>query len=544
MDTARRTPRRDILLVGGLLLLHAVTALRYPWEDPQPLFAWLRPSADFVLLLAVGFAMALRFGARRWLTHPLALTFLFVPLFRFGATVFPVFYGKELDLYNDLLMAPGLAHLLLHRYAAWLQVVIAIAVVGVVIALYFGFHRVVRAVLRAGERRRWCLGVLGACQLVVLAGWVEVSVAPRAKGTVVAPGMLAPAVASTADAVQRWREASHYGEVLAEARARTATLPRALPGLEGADVYLLFIESYGMALHRKPATAERFRGWAAGWEESLHDQGFEVGSALCYPAISGGNSSLAHAQFLSGAEVGNRRQFDRLLASDLEGLPSFFTAAGYRTLNVQPATNAEWPESKFFGFQENVFLSAFPYEGRRYHWGYMPDQFALSHLWSTEVKDAEQPLFIQYISVTSHAPFNMIPPYMQDWEAAGRSETFAGEPLRSYPITWLNYSGHPDVEAAYMDVVHYSLETMVGFAGQLTRPSLLLILGDHQPPRVGDLKSYDGSYDVPIHVVANRKHLLAPFVGAGFTEGFVPAPNHPPYSTTLFLSIFLRMFGG
>ena len=54
---------------------------------------------------------------------------------------------------------------------------------------------------------------------------------------------------------------------LEEAEASNATLPADLGRLAGADVYLLFIESYGMALFRNPDTAGQFAAWASGWEE-------------------------------------------------------------------------------------------------------------------------------------------------------------------------------------------------------------------------------------------------------------------------------------
>jgi hypothetical protein len=528
---------------AGLLALHALASARFPWEEESFLAALLRPNPDLVLLLAVGFALVLRFGERRVVSHGVALGLLFVALYRFGATVMPVFYGKDLDPYNDVLMAPSLVHLLLHRYPAWLQVVLSLTVIGAVTGLYLLFHAVVRVVVRAGTRRAWCFGFVGVGQALVLAGWMYASAAPAKGALPWSDGMLAPAVADGIDAVRQWRAEADYAEALAAAEAEHATLPRNLDGLEGADVYVMFVESYGMALFRKPETAATFEAWTPAWLDGLGESGFGVLSALTRPAVSGGASSLAHAQFMSGVEVASRRHFDSLLVSRLEPLPRTFRDAGYRALNVQPATNAEWPEGKWFGFTEDVFSAAFPYEGHAYHWGYMPDQFALAHLLKTEVRDATDPLFVQYVSVTSHAPFSMIPPYVADWEAAADSASFASGPARSFPIHWLNYATHPEVGAAYLDSVRYSLETLVGFTRQLTRPSLVLILGDHQAPRVGDLRSFDGSFDVPVHVIANREHLLSPFVATGFAEGFVPPADFASHSTTEFLAFFRNVFG-
>jgi len=61
---------------------------------------------------------------------------------------------------------------------------------------------------------------------------------------------------------------------------------------------------------------------------------------------------------------------------------------------------------------------------------------------------------------------------------------------------------------------------------------------------VGNLRNFDGSFDVPVHAIANREHLLVPFHITGFREGFVPDEEFPSYPTSEFLSFFLTVFGG
>lgn len=53
---------------------------------------------------------------------------------------------------------------------------------------------------------------------------------------------------------------------------------------------------------------------------------------------------------------------------------------------------------------------------------------------------------------------------------------------------------------------------------RLKRPSLVLLLGDHQPP----MRGQDASFEVPLHVVSNRPELLARWHELGLVDGDRP----------------------
>lgn len=76
------------------------------------------------------------------------------------------------------------------------------------------------------------------------------------------------------------------------------------------------------------------------------------------------------------------------------------------------------------------------------------------------------------------------------------------------------------LEARYVDVIRYELRELLKHVGWLDseRPTLVLILGDHQPPRLGE----DQDFGVPVHVLASDQELLGQFMAAGFTYGMVP----------------------
>jgi hypothetical protein len=528
----------------ALVVLHTLTSFPYPWENVPFVTAWLRVNPDLLFCLTVGILLVQRFGIRRDVGVLVALGIVFVPLYRFGFTVMPVFYGRPLDPFFDVDMVPGLVHLLLHSFPGWLQRVMAGGATVIGVVAFYLIYRVASAVLRASRDVRIAYGLLIGFQLLVIVTWLGRAAALDATRAGVGRSMMARAIGAFGEVLRTgsWKVDSIFERRLAVKRSLFPEVNGGLQRLEGADVYVCFVESYGRALFRKPDTLAAIRGWVPALERDLAAGGYSACTAFFHPSVIGGGSALAHAEFLSGIPVENTRILDRLLMSAVKALPRFFREAGYRTITVQPATYRPWPEGmRFYGFDEELFLNAFPYDGRQYHWGTMPDQYALNHVLDTVVRPADRPLFLHYVSVTSHAPFTMIPPYFEDWSRAGEPAAFRGEPAKEYGIHWTSYYRHPRLEAAYLDSIHYSLRTLVGFCLELDRPSLVIILGDHQPP-LETLTANDPSSDVPVHVLANRKALIEPFRSRGFHRGWIPPAESTSVSFSLFLYHFLAAF--
>ena len=528
----------------GLTILHLVVSLRYEWEGVSIPRGWLVLSPDLVLLVGAGLALSLACGVRRTILHPFTVAVLFIPLYRFGVTIMPTFYGKAFIPYEDVLMVPGLIHLLTHEFAEWIQWSIYGGALLILIAIYYGLYRCSRAVFKLSLHRRSTFFILAVCQALLLLVWGQKSAGVPQERRAWGPTILGQAYEDLSGLPRFIKAYQDFLEHLTRTERRVAGLPQDLSLLRGTDVYIIFIESYGRVLFRKPDSLQQFEAGAAPLMEALEAAGFYGVTGFIYPSVIGGGSSLAHAEFLSGAPVANRLMFDTLLESSLKPLPKFFQQAGYRTLNVQPAMTIDWPEGDaFFGFSDEIFQQQMHYAGHHYHWGLMPDQFALAHLLKTAVRPATQPLFAMYVSVISHAPFNMIPPYLDDWHRAAEPDAFDQPPAREYDIDWSTYLNDRYVEEAYVESILYSLKTAVGFCEQLERPSLLLVLGDHQPPSVGNMIQYDRTALVPLHVISNRPELLLPFHQLGFQLGLVPGANAASYSSSEFLPAFLNFYG-
>ena len=205
-------------------------------------------------------------------------------------------------------------------------------------------------------------------------------------------------------------------------------------------------------------------------------------------------------------------------------LPALFAAAGRHTVEVMPAMPTAWPEgAAFYGFAQSLMKPDLPYDGHVYAFGHMPDQVALMHLLERVVVPAERPLFAVYISVSSHSPWRETPRYLPEWTV--RPGDLAS-PGIVHDVSWTQVPADDALLPAYADAIEYALRAAIGYVTRLPRPSLVVLLGDHQPPlsAVDVACPEDRRLDVPVHLITNRPELLAPWQQDGFVPGNDPLP--------------------
>ncbi len=535
-----------VRMLGAAALLHAVFTYPFPWEPPSGRTQWQRISPDFSLIAAFLAATTIAWGDRWWARHCAVFLTIVVPVLRFGMTVIPANFGKPFDLYNDILLIPGLVHLLTHQWSTGRVLVVAAIALLVLSILWWILHRAWSSLLGGSRASLKSIVAAITIQLLVLGQAALDRVEPRV--ALFSRGQI-PELASEVGEILRsglWRYRELWAERVKSTLHEVAPLPGTVGKLQDVDVYLLFIESYGrIALEHataRPIVENRLRIE----QDRLKAHGFEMLSTVARPSIVGGMSGLAHAELLSGIPVENRRVFDLLIQSLLRPLPKTFQATGHSTWSVHPAMPIAWPDgARFYGFDHDYFRDRLPYRGTEYPWGYQPDQSALTQLLPEIRKPNREPLFLLFASVTSHAPFAAIPPYFEDWNLAQVPRTFDAPPDKVFSIDWASYASHPDVPLAYAHAIDYALRSGFGFATELSQPSLIIILGDHQPPGfLPATLTSEGQRNVPLHVLSNRHELLLPFLARGLEPGLVPANLDGGLPFHRFLTQFLQDFGG
>jgi hypothetical protein len=168
----------------------------------------------------------------------------------------------------------------------------------------------------------------------------------------------------------------------------------------------------------------------------------------------------------------------------------------------------------------------------------MPDQFVLDWVRRREWTAPAQPIFARYVLISSHASFSIQPPYIADWETIGDGSLYKAREPVTYPIEWPDLSNAGE---AYLRSLEYEFETLGNYLAQyVTRDTLIIILGDHQPNV--QLTGPGEPWSVPVHVVSRNPRLLTPFRQRGYTAGLFPDQPLPHAGMETFLPGFLEDF--
>ncbi len=203
-----------------------------------------------------------------------------------------------------------------------------------------------------------------------------------------------------------------------------------------------------------------------------------------------------------------------------------------------PGTTWPWPEGEFFGYQKKYYARHCDYKGPKYGWSPMPDQYVLDFIHRREIQNRNQPLFIEFILVTSHAPFHMQPPYLEDWSQVIDGTVYQQEDIIYFAVKWPDLT---NASEAYMTSITYDLKVLKAFILQfIADETLIIIMGDHQPN--AQITGKNRPWSVPIHVISRNHHLLQFFAARGYTSGLIPRQLTPHPGMETFLYNFLTDF--
>jgi len=512
--TARPSIRQWLTLAAALLLLNAALTLGNVWPTP-----WVEPRAELsveVAIIVLALAVYAELAQRRGWRMPgrvtaLALT---VPMFlltvgRYADVTAPALYGRPVNLYWDARNLPNVAAMLAEVAKPWMLAAFLVAVVAFVAALggllYWALARVERALAEDAQRRG--LGALAA----VLAAAFFVG---RALAWPVGYWFSDPVLGTYRDQLAFAVEA-RSGAARRELPARPLA-PSDLGRVAGADVLLMFLESYGAVTYDSPEIApivERGRReLAAAAAATTRD----VSSALYESPTFGGLSWLAHSTLMSGLEVRDPGTYDLLLTQRRPTLAKLFASAGYRTLAVMPGLKSAWPEGAFYGFDAIFGERELDYRGPDFGWWRIPDQYSLAKLDNLALAPAPRaPVFVFFPTINTHIPFRPTPPYQPDWARVLSEHPFddaaAAASIAQSP-DWTSL-GVP-----YAESFVYTLDYLAGYLR--ARPDadfVLVLVGDHQP--AASVTGVGARWDVPVHVITRRAAVTRALRGAGFVAG-------------------------
>ena len=300
--------------------------------------------------------------------------------------------------------------------------------------------------------------------------------------------------------------------------------PPAFEALAGRDVVLVFVESYGRSALDADGFREVTRPRLASLEQTIAAAGLHARSAWLESPIRGGRSWLAHATFASGLTVSDQARFDRLIASRRASLNRLFGDAGWRTAALMPAIQLDWPEGRWYGFDEIRDAGGLGYAGEPFGWVTMPDQYTLA-AFETLVRPPldERPVMAEIALISSHASWTPLAEIVP-WEEIGDGSVFDGS-RRFGPSSAEIWADRELMREYYITSIDYSLEVLGQYLARHAGDALFVILGDHQPAAA--VNGWDETAHVPVHIVADDPALLERLPSELWTRGMMPADDLP-----------------
>jgi hypothetical protein len=504
-------------VVLALVLLNASLAFTNIW--PTPAIHWRGELSAELALFALAVAVA---AARGWKPSPrwlkiATVVWIVLMIGRYADVTVQSLFGREINLYWDSRHFSAVGSMLAVVTHPWIVASVVAVALLIPVVLYLPLRWALDQVTSAAQfrRSRRALGGMAAAVLV-LAG-VQHREEPFAE---------LPQIASPVATVF-----SNQARVLAA--ELTGTNQRALPAppsvdsdfsrVKGADVFVIFLESYGATSWDRPDFARRLAPARARLSEAIRSSGRQVVSAYAESPTFGGSSWLAHVSLLSGMEVRDGDTNFRLMAeADRPTLVSAFKRHGYHAVGVMPGLQHAWPEGRFYGFDEIYGVHELDYHGPPFGWWDVTDQYALAKMDALAVaRTPRAPLFVFFPTISTHTPFIPVPPYQPDWSRMLNPEPYDAQVLAT---AWDDQPDWLDLGPGYTKALTYSFDALGGYlALRHDRDFVVVLIGDHQPPAV--VTGEGASWEVPVHVISSRPDLLEHLTKKGFRPGLEPA--HP-----------------
>ena len=315
-----------------------------------------------------------------------------------------------------------------------------------------------------------------------------------------------------------------------------------LAALRGKDVIIAFVESYGRDAVEDPEFAPQVGSLLDAGDRRLHAAGFSSRSAFLTSSTAGGSSWLAHATLLSGLWIDNQQRYDELAASPRLTLTRAFQRASWRTVGVMPGNDSAWPQSGSLGYNQIYGATDMGYQGPRFSWATMPDQYTLSRFERTERSPRNrQPVMAEITLVSSHAPWEPIPQLIK-WSEVDDGSVFDTMAAAGDPPEAILTRNPTRVRAAYRASIEYSLSSLISYLETYGDDNLVLIfVGDHQPSPI--VTGHGASRDVPISIVARDPSVFERIAPWGWQQGLRPDAQAPVWRMDTFRDRFLTAFG-
>lgn len=377
---------------------------------------------------------------------------------------------------------------------------------------------------------------------VIAAGWVVLAVvgAQFVPGQPVAAADTVHLIMTEADQIS-----TAAAEQVAFERAAVADdfdkVPASdlLGGLQGKDVVIAFIESYGQVAVQNTAFSTGVNDVLLQGTADLAAHGYSERSAFLTSSTFGGVSWLAHSTLQTGLWIDSQAKYDQVTSGSRLTLSSAFKKAGWRTVSVVPSNDRPWSVGEsFYDFDFMANSQNMSYTGPSFSYARIPDQFTWAYFQKNELAQPHPPVMAEIDFVSSHTPWTPLPQEVP-WESIGDGSIFDPQPAQGLAPSIL--TSDRDVQRLYGQSVQYSMSTLFSFLTTYDNPNLVLVvLGDHQPASV--VSGADANHDVPISIISKDPAVIDQISSWGWNSGMLPSPNAPLWRMDEFRDRFLTAY--
>lgn len=526
-DSAARPPQprgwpRMAAALAALVVLNGLLSFGPWWPTPGVVpQARLAPEMVAVWLLLLWLSARATPSSPRalWLLAALVLGLV---LGRYADVTAPSLFGRPISLYWDVPQVPRFLWVTARGHPWWVSALALVLVLGLGCLLLALIRRCLEVLLRElaprALRSAWAWAAAFAAALLAAAHLAGVPGTGRYATHAVLPTYVQQ-LRLLWDAHWPGRLAHALPSLTPVEDAMATHGQNALAALRQRDVTFIFLESFGAVLYDHPRIGPATEPGREAVRQALEASGRHVVSGFFRSPVIGGASDLAHLSLLSGVNLSDPRRHDLLLTTGRPTLMHLFRQAGYEAFGLYHAVSWPWPEHVHYGFDHFVDGPALRYEGPPLTFWKIPDQIALARFDLTHPRTPGSPPRVLFFpTITSHFPFNPVPPYQPDWDrAAGATPFDPGEVQAALarPFDWLDMGTH------YAGTVNYVYRWLAGhFRRPEPRETVYVLIGDHQP--TANITGEGVPWDVPVHIVSRDPRLLERFQALGFSEGLRP----------------------
>ncbi len=308
------------------------------------------------------------------------------------------------------------------------------------------------------------------------------------------------------------------------------------------NVYLIFIESYGSVLYKRPHFTDDYKALMQQMQARLQEGGWTLSTGFSTSPTWGGGSWMAYTSAEFGLHIASQPQFlaieERYSREPYPSLGRYLQSQGYQYVRLSPIQRSLTQHENevndaFYGPDRWITYRDLDYHGPLYGWGPSPpDQFSLNRTRQILGTENNQPLFFFYLTQNSHYPWAPLPSFVDDWRQLN-------DPNWPSPLPIGEPIPHRDNIAHYSEAIRYQWQMLSDFI--LTTPAdedaIFILIGDHQPPRVS--RKADG-FETPIHIIARDADFARGFERYGFDPGLLVNDLEPDMKHEALYSMLVR----